>query len=296
MNNSIVKTDFLQEIFQRKSQVEINILNYLIVMGNRFDDVYVSQQRLATRFGVSRRYINSVIASLAIKGFITKTRRFNKTSIYTINTLFYTHASYLKNIFWGLAHWSKRFLLAIYRANFSLSNKGIYKYNNRSFKVTKKRKEYVMQLSPAIIQATAQLGLTDLGQKKLAVLPDDAIIYALKQANHYQKYTDPFKEFFKIALDYATQHKLPITWAPFYNYVNNNPQVATGPLCDKTKIVRIKQPKNTITDFSSSRRQVHLQERTNYYQHLIQDKPNLKHASDQYLKILIDAGIISMNT
>ena len=78
----------IEEISTGLSTCYKKVLEYLDRYGTYYSKIEVSQERIALQIGYSVRQVGRAIKDLARLGFITKRRRYNKTSIYTIAEFF----------------------------------------------------------------------------------------------------------------------------------------------------------------------------------------------------------------
>ena len=64
------------------------VLNYLLFMGNRYQDVYLRQDTIAKVFKLSRETVNRIISYLCELNLINKVTRHNKSCLYRISSWF----------------------------------------------------------------------------------------------------------------------------------------------------------------------------------------------------------------
>lgn len=240
MNNYNTEKGLLQAISSNLSENERLVLDFLLYYKHKFPQVFISQTLIARSIAVARETANRIIKRLVDKKFIVKKKRFNTTSLYFVNPVFFKfqHNKEIKKILPALKKWSLCTLLAFFSTTITSSphyyinntsctdRESIYRgvkssqfYNSKklsSNKIKNGEKVDDIVISPLMIRITKLLCLSKWGQIKLFVIPEAALSHAL---SHYVKSRDiknSFSWFFVRSRDYCKHNGLAIDWNLFY--------------------------------------------------------------------------------
>jgi len=93
------KKDFTQSFYLILSPSIKRILEIFLKLSRKYRVIYPSQTLIAQEVGLERETVNRLIKILAEHGFITKKKRYNTTSIYTLSPWFVMCADELRHIF-----------------------------------------------------------------------------------------------------------------------------------------------------------------------------------------------------
>lgn len=193
---------------------ERTLLNYLIPQWERFAlngrRFYLSQTRIGKELGFCRQRINKAFGALASLGLVTKHKRYDDTSVYTVSRYFYFGdvRARLAKILSCL-----RFLPLALLTTTSIETRllGI-KLSHRN---TVSRGE-VMSMIPDYVRDVKIPGynLTLVGRIKLSAFTKEAIEHAQDAIEYTKKEVkNPYMYFMSLCLRYTQEHDLEPNWA-----------------------------------------------------------------------------------
>lgn len=245
--NNITEKSFLQAINSIKSRYELQIVNILIRNSIKYEKVFISQTLIAREVGVTRETVNRFIKDLAEKQLIIKVKRYNTTSLYFVNRLFYKFQEKLKHLFSALKQWNiytlTYFLSGLKSAFLGHITSSINRYinipvvsicnrerysskskssqtGNRDFNknIQKRRVMNQIEISSTLRKVTEILNLTKWGQIKLIPFQDEALEAVLQQIEFIKKARSPFDVFFMACKSHSEQNNIPIDWNLYYQF------------------------------------------------------------------------------
>lgn len=273
MNKNISEKQFLQEIFEENSYTQKRLLEIMLYQQVNYSANFISQSTVAATLGISLRHANRLIKSLADRHLLIKRRRFNQTSIYQLNPLFFTLSYWLKDKFSILKRFVKTSLLSVLMAAFStnvvlsqvnINNNPVYSTvdsivaratpvhgTKRDGDFYKKSggDENIMEnkQSDAIKQASAVLKLTKLGEIKLSVFPQQALLHALALYKPSTAIKNPFDWVFFTAKKHCDRIGRKLDWELYYRqltrYNITDDKIYIEASIDQTKQMTIQKPK-----------------------------------------------------
>lgn len=250
--------NFLQAISLLKTPSSKLILDFLLFLNSKYDLVDVSQEALGKYAGITREHCNRLIKELCLQGLLKKKKRYNDTSLYEINPLFYHLKDKIKHIFRSLNLFSLKLLKSIqkeyitsYILNiYSLSLRASASYTenitirqnineekegnsklveNQEICVEKKEagagafgkrvnKMESVVISPVLRKITNDLHLTKWGQLKLLVFENDILEQVHAILLTKTGINNPFAWFFGMAKKLSEERKKDINWDIYYRF------------------------------------------------------------------------------
>lgn len=261
INNHISENSFLQAVSEIKNTTTISVMEFLFRLHKKYPAFLIpSQTRVALSCGIVRETANRHIAKLCALGFLEKKKRYNQTSVYKINPLFFKYHAQLSKIFSNLSYFSltlsmlvsQSTITSIRKLNIYISplysisrnsKEGVRENDTGRGRIFIKTREVMQEvvITPTMRKVTDELGLTKWGQIKLVIFRDHVLSYALNEFRKNKNIANPFDWFFTTARRYSERENISPDWPSYYNLCKkynmpDNPTfILKKPLVEKPK-------------------------------------------------------------
>jgi len=244
-----------EEYFHKKSKCYQAVLNYFLYLNGKFNEIDVSQSKIAERVGYSRRQVSRVLLQLMKDGLIYSHYRHLKTCVYELSS-FFNYKSKIETVrelspFFGTLSQNvsqTKLRCNIKKTTFKLLTNSRKGPGNDLAKLSKEeidRLKHNRRISriretmeapkpiPQVINDIKSLGLTKQAKMQLTVFPDEAIRYADgEMMDGSINVENMFGLFYKFCKGYCDRRSIKLNWThlnelKIYHGWNNNAPMLT---------------------------------------------------------------------